>query len=203
HYNTYENNIFADGLFKAAIDNQKFTVLASADYYSLHAAHDTVNNIIAKVCPYFQLGGEKWNAGLGVNTALDYFNSFGSKYYIAPVFNIYYDVYQSIVIPYAGIDGGINKNSYRSLSTINPFVESNLPYKNTNNAISIFGGLRGALSSKISYDVKVLYGKYNNMAYFLADYNASADNTFANRYKVIYMNTNYLNVNAQVKYQFK
>jgi outer membrane receptor for ferrienterochelin and colicin len=63
--------------------------------------------------------------------------------------------------------------------------------------------LRGALSSNTSYDVKVLYGRYNNMAYFLADYNASTDNAFANRYKVVYMNTNYLNVNAQVKYQYK
>ena len=203
HYNTYENNVFASGLFKAIVDNQKFTVLASTDYYNVQAKHDTINNLLVKVNPYFELGGKKWNAGIGPNITMDYFSSTGAKYYIAPCFNVHYDVYQNIIIPYAGIDGGVNKNSYRSLSSTNPFVLSNLPYKNTNNVYNAFAGLRGAISSNLSYDVKALYGRYNNLAYFLADYNTSADNTFANRYKVIYMNTNYLNINAQLKYQFK
>ncbi len=203
HYNTYENNIFGDALLNARINKESFNVLASVDYYSLHASHDTVNNIIAKVNPYFMAGGEKWKADIGVAGVLDNFNTTGTKYYFYPRLNIFYDVYQSIIIPYAGMDGGLTKNSYRSLSSVNPFVLSNLPYKNTDNKYNIYGGLRGALSSNTSYDVKVLYGRYNNMAYFLADYNASTDNTFANRYKVVYMNTNYLNVNAQVKYQYK
>ena len=206
HYNTYENNIFGSALLNARVNKENFNVLASADYYSLHAKHDTINNIIVKLNPYFMAGGEKWKGDIGVEAVLDNFNTTGTKYYFYPRLNIYYDVYQSIIIPYAGIDGGLTKNSYRSLTTINPFMLSDLTYKgysNTNNAISAFGGLRGALSSKLSYDVKALYGRYNNMAYFLADYNASTDNAFANRYKVIYMNTNYLNINAQVKYQFK
>jgi len=203
HYNTYENNIFGSALLNTKINHESFNVLASVDYYSNHSAHDTVNNTIVKVNPYFKAGGEKWKGDIGVEGVLDNFNTTGTKYYFYPRLNIYYDVYQSIIIPYAGVDGGLTKNSYRSLTTTNPFMLSNLPYKNTDNALSLFGGLRGALSSKLSYDAKVLYGRYNNMAYFLADYNASSDNAFANRYRVIYMNTNYLNVNAQVKYQFK
>jgi len=203
HYSTYENNIFADGLFNARINRESFNVLASVDYYNVHSSHDTVNNIIAKVNPYFMAGGEKWKADIGITGALDNFSTTGTKYYFYPRLNIFYDVYQSIIIPYAGMDGGLNKNSYRSLSTINPFVLSNLPYRNTDNKYNVYGGLRGALSSNTSYDVKVLYGQYNNMAYFLADYNTSADNPLANRYKVIYMNTNYLNVSGQVKYQYK
>ncbi len=203
HYSTYENNIFADGLFNAKINKESFNVLASVDYYNVHSTHDTVNNIIAKVNPYFAAGGDKWKADIGIAGVIDNFNTIGTKYYFYPRLNIFYDVYQSIVIPYAGLDGGLNKNSYRNLSSVNPFVLSNLPYKNTDNKYNVYGGLRGALSSNTSYDVKVLYGRYNNMAFFLADYNANVDNLFANRYKVIYMNTNYLNVNAQVKYQYK
>ena len=81
---------------------------------------------------------------------------------------------------------------------------SNLNYKNTDNKYNVYGGLRGALNSNLSYDAKVLYGRYNNMAYYLADYNYNAkDNPYANRYNVVYMNTNYLNINGQLKYQLK
>jgi hypothetical protein len=203
HYNTSENNIFGSALLNAKVNKENFNMLVSADYCSLHATHDTVNNLIVKLNPYFMAGGEKWKGDIGVEAVLDNFNTTGTKYYFYPRLNIYYDVYQSIIIPYAGLDGGLTKNSYRSLSSVNPFVLNNLSYNNTDNALSAFGGLRGAISSKLSYDVKVLYGRYNNMAYFLADYNARTDNAFANRYKVVYMNTNYTNVNAQVKYQFK
>ena len=204
HYNTFENNIFANALLSKHIDKESFNVLASADYYNVHSSHDTVSNLIAKVNPYFAVGGNKWKAVGGAEVVLDNFNKSGSKFYFYPRVNISFDVFQSIIIPYLGVDGGLQKNSYKSLSTINPFVLSNLDYKNTDNKINLYGGLRGAISSNLSYDAKALIGVYNNMAYYLADYNYNAkDNPYANRYKVVYMNTNYINVNAQLKYQFK
>ncbi|MBS1646068.1 MAG: hypothetical protein JST67_01870 [Bacteroidetes bacterium] len=205
HYNTYENNVFADALLNTRINKESFNVLVSADYYNVMSTHDTVNNFIAKLNPYFAAGGKKWKGDIGITGTVDYFDNpqQGTKFYFYPRLNIYYDIYQNIIIPYAGLDGGLTKNSYRSLSQTNPFVLSDLPYKNTDNKYNVYGGLRGALSSNTSYDAKVLYGRYNNMAYFLADYNASSENLFANRYKVVYMNTNFLNVSAQIKYQLK
>jgi hypothetical protein len=206
HYNTFENNVFADALINTRINRESFNVLSSVDYYNVHSSHDTINNLIAKINPYFVANGAKWKADIGINGTLDYFSSVGSKFYFYPRLNVFYDVYQSIIIPYAGMDGGLNKNSYRSLSAANPFILSsvgNEGYRNTDNKYNLYGGLRGAISSKISYDVRVLYGRYNNMAYFMQDYVQSSDNAFANRYKVVYMNTNYLNVNGQIKYQFK
>ena len=203
HYNTFENNIFADALLNMRINKESFNVLTSVDYYNVQSSHDTVNNLIVKVDPSVSANGEKWKGNVGIAGTLDNFNSIGSKFYFYPHFSLFYDVYQSIIIPYAGMDGGLNKNSYRSLSSTNAFVLSTLDYKNTDNKRNFYGGLRGALSSKLSYDARFLYGWYDNMAYFLADYTQSGDNPFANRYKVVYMNTKYLNVNGQVKYQFK
>ncbi|MGR9682034.1 hypothetical protein ACUOGR_24450, partial [Escherichia coli] len=89
------------------------------------------------------------------------------------------------------------------MSTVNPFVLSDLNYQNTYNKITGFGGLRGALSSNTSYDVKAAYGVYNKMAFYMVDYNQrSVDNVMGNKYKISYMNTNLLTVTAQLKYQF-
>ena len=204
-YKTYENNIFADGLISTFLYGQKFNTLASVDYYNVKSTHDTTNNAIIRVNPYFEAGdGSKWKADIGAAIAVDYFTKVGTKFYPYYRFNVYYNVYQNIIIPYAGIGGGLEKNSFRGMSTINPFVLSELSYKNTDNKYTGFAGLRGALSSNTSYDVKASYGRYNNMAFYMVDYNQrSVDNVFGNKYKVAYLNTNLLTVSGQVKYQFK
>jgi hypothetical protein len=203
-YNTFENNVFADGLLTTYIQKQKFNFLLSEDYYNVHSAHDTLNNAITKAGFYVEEGnGSKWKADVGAALAVDYFAKGSTKFYPYYRFNVHYNVYQNIVVPYAGVGGGLEKNSFRSMSTINPFVLSELSYKNTYNKFNFFGGLRGALSSNTSYDVKALYGFYNNMAFYQVDYNQRNDNVLGNKYKVVYLNTTLLNINAQVKYQFR
>jgi len=203
-YNTFENNIFADGLLTPYIQKQKFNFFLSEDYYNVHSAHDTIGNAITKAGLYVEEGnGSKWKADIGASLAVDYFTKSSTKFYPYYRFNIYYNVYQNIIIPYAGVNGGLEKNSFRSLSTLNPFVLSELNYKNTDNRINGFAGLRGAFSSNTSYDVKASYGHYNNMAFYTVDYNQRGDNILGNKYKVVYMNTNLLTVSGQVKYQFK
>jgi hypothetical protein len=201
---TFENNVFADGLMKARAGDTKINAWASVDFYNVTSAHDTINNVIGRFNAFFEEGnGSKWKLDAGIGTAIDYSDFKGTKYYFYPRFNVYYNIYQNLVIPYAGVSGGLDKNSFRSMATTNPFVLSELQYKNTNNKYNLYGGLRGALSSNTSYDIKALYGRYENMAYFLADYNTYPENKLANKYKVVYMNTNYLNISGQIKYQLK
>ncbi|MGZ3862066.1 MAG: hypothetical protein ACXVPN_06540 [Bacteroidia bacterium] len=204
-YKTYENNIFADALIGTLIQKQKFNFLLSEDYYSVHSAHDTVKNSITRAGFFVEEGnGSKWKADVGAAVAIDHFAKTGTNFYPYYRLNVYYNVYQNIVIPYAGVTGGVEKNSFRSLSTLNPFVLSDLSYQNTYNKITGFGGLRGALSSNTSYDVKASYGVYNKMAFYMVDYNQrSVDNVFGNKYKISYMNTDLLTVTAQIKYQFR
>jgi hypothetical protein len=45
-----------------------------------------------------------------------------TKFYFHPQLNAQFDVYESIIIPYAGVNGGLQKNSLRSLSNENPFI---------------------------------------------------------------------------------
>ena len=119
-----------------------------------------------------------------------------AKFYIYPQLNAQYDVYESIIIPYAGITGGLQKNSLRSLSNENPFIASNIEYKNTNTKFNVFGGLKGNLSSNTSYDAKASYSSVDNMAFYVIDY--SDNTTLDNKYKVLYDNTNLFNVSAQL-----
>lgn len=106
-----------------------------------------------------------------------------------------------MIIPYAGVNGGLIKNSFRSLSKENMFVDTTLRYVNTNNKYNAFIGLRGNLSSKTSYDAKVSYAQYDSLQFFVIDYSGS--NQVYNRFSVVYDNTTLLTVGGQLKYQFK
>lgn len=201
-YNVAENNIKLNTLFNTFINKERLFVAFDADYYNHKLPNDTFNDVIIKLNPYFETHGKKWMLDIGVAATMDVFtNQSNTKFYFHPQLNAQFDVYESIIIPYAGINGGLQKNSLRSLSNENPFVNSTLNYKNSNTKFNVFGGLKGNLSSKTSYDVKASYSMVDSMHFFVVDY--TANGTLDNQYKVIYDNTDLFNVTGQVKYQYK
>ncbi len=197
-----ENNIRLNTLFNTFINKERLFVGVDVDYYNHKLPTDTFNNAIIKLNPYFDAHGKKWKADIGLAAALDVFNAQGdAKFYFYPQLNAQYDVYESIIIPYAGINGGLQKNSFRSLSNENPFISNVFEYKNTNTKFNLYGGLKGNLSSNLSYDAKAIYDVVDNMPFFVIDY--SGNTTLDNKYKVIYDNTNKFTASGQLKYQYK
>jgi hypothetical protein len=201
-YNVAENNVKLNSVFNTYINKERLFVAFDADYYNHKLPNDTFNDVIIKLNPYFETHGKKWMADIGLAATLDMFsNQSSAKFYFYPQLNAQYDVYESIIIPYIGINGGLQKNSLRSLSNENPFITSTINYKNTNTKFNVFGGLKGNLSSKTSYDVKASYSIVDSMHFFVIDY--TKDGTLNNKYKVLYDNTDLFNVSGQVKYQYK
>ena len=201
-YKVAENNIKLNTLFNTYINKERLFVAFDADYYNHKLPNDTFNDVIVKLNPYFETHGKKWMLDIGLAATLDAFSNRNSvKFYFYPQLNAQFDVYESIIIPYVGINGGLQKNSLRSLSNENPFIASNLSYKNSNTKINVFGGLKGNLSSKTSYDVKASYSIVDSMHFFIIDY--SNTSALDNQYQVFYDNTDLFNVSGQVKYQLK
>jgi hypothetical protein len=201
-YNVAENNVKLNTVFNTFINKERLFVAFDADYYNHKLPNDTFNDVIIKLNPYFETHGKKWKADIGVAATLDMFsNQSAAKFYFYPQLNAQYDVYESMIIPYIGINGGLQKNSLRSLSKENPFITSTINYKNSSTKFNVFGGLKGNLSSKTSYDVKASYSIVDSMHFFVTDYTAYG--TLDNQYKVVYDNTDLFNVTGQVKYQYK
>ena len=201
-YKVAENNVKLNTVFNTYINKERLFVAFDADYYNHKLPNDTFNDVIIKLNPYFETHGKKWMLDIGLAATLDAFsNQSSAKFYFHPQLNAQFDVYESIIIPYVGVNGGLQKNSLRSLSNENPFIASTLNYKNSNTKINVFGGLKGNLSSKTSYDVKASYSIVDSMHFFIIDY--SNTSALDNQYQVFYDNTDLFNVSGQVKYQFK
>lgn len=200
-YHVAENNVKLNTLFNTYINKERLFVAFDADFYNHKLPNDTFNDMIIRLNPYFETRGKKWMADIGLAATVDMYTGESAKFYFHPQLNAQFDVYESIIIPYVGINGGLQKNSLRSLSNENPFITSVINYKNSNTKFNVFGGLKGNLSSKTSYDAKASYSIVDSMHFFVIDY--TKNETLDNQYKVIYDNTNLFNVSGQVKYQYK
>lgn len=192
-----ENNIRARALGTMFVNKEKLNIDFLADFYNHKQAHDTLNNLIVTVNPSFEAQGKKWHANIGVAGTIDHFRE-KTRFYFYPMASFNYDVYESLIIPYAGVSGGLIKNSMRSLTTENPFVDTTMQYVNTNNRYRVFAGLRGNISSHMSYDAQVKYSQLDSLHYFVINY--SDANPRDNRFSVIYDNTRLVNVSGELTY---
>jgi hypothetical protein len=195
-----ENNIKLNALGSLYINKEKFNIGILTDFYNHKQSNDTLNDFIVALSPSFEANGDKWHADIGLSATLDNFKK-STRFYFYPQLNLSYNVYENIIIPYAGVTGGLIKNSFKSLILENQFADTTLNYANTNNKYNIFLGVKGNLSSKTSYNAQVKYSQYDSLHFFVINY--SGTNQMYNRFRILYDNTSLLNVSGQLKYQIK
>ncbi len=195
-----ENNFKLNAKGDMFLNGEHFNLNFLTDYYNHKQSNDTLNNLIMSLNPNFIASTKKWNAKLGLTGTLDNFKG-QSKVYFYPKLSVDYNFYENIIIPYAGLEGGLIKNSFRSLSNVNPYIDTTLKYTNTNNKIKGFVGLRGNLSSKTTYDSKVSYDIFDSMYFFVRNYTGT--NLLQNSFTPIYDNATLITINGSLKYQLR
>ncbi len=193
-----ETNVNAAADVSLFINKEKLNVGLYTDFYNHQLSNDTINNLIVSLAPSFEAGGKKWKAVMGLKATLDHLDD-KTRFYFYPNLNVEYNIYENLIIPYAGASGGLQKNSLRSYSNENPFVDSTFKYTNTNNKYNFYVGLKGNLSSNTSYDLKGTYSQFDSMHFYAPNYMAQMQ--LYNRFGVLYSNASVINISSQIKYQ--
>lgn len=153
------------------------------------------NNAILKINPHIRTGGENWSVRAGLAIQSDMSNV--AKFHFYPDAEADFSLFNDIFIPYLGISGGLERNSFYSMTAVNPFILSNSEMKTTNNKYDIHFGIRGSISSKISFNLGASVKKFNDYALYVNDtvwYNA------ANVFKPIYYTLTKTTISAQTTY---
>lgn len=193
-YKARENNVKVNGVFKGFFGKEQIILTTGIDYYHHKNVLDSADNTIIHLSPEIITGGAKWRASFGGRAFIDIYNT--NKLYLYP--NVYgqYNAVESIIIPYAGIDGKLKKNSFKSLSDVNPFIISTALLQNSNNSINLFAGVRGNISSDVSFNTKVTYSRMNSMAFFVSN-----NSTLIDKFAVIYDDVNLVNLHGEIAFQ--
>lgn len=196
NYNASEDNVLAEASFKTYVEGQRLDVGISVDHYHNKDAIDTTNNTIVQLSPSFSANGRKWSTSLGVTLCTDIASK--SKFYFYPSIDFNYDIIDNILVPYAGLSGGLQKNSLKSLSDENPFIETALPVVNTSKAYDLYGGIRGTIGSKVYYNARASLARHNNMLFYVTNFAAPI---LDNRFNVVADDVDVTTLHGELQFQ--
>ena len=207
-YEAVENNVMLNTRFKKMIKSEVYSLDFGVDFNNYKSQQDTPitlspsfspeintsNNTIIKVIPSVITSGEKWyvRAGLGIFANI----SDATKFHFYPNVEAKYN-FLDIFIPYVGINGGLERNSFKTLTTENPFLLSQVNLQNTNTRYNVYGGVRGSISNTVSFNLQVARKSVYGNALFVND----TAYTIGNRMDVIYDSMDVTELNAQIMYE--
>lgn len=138
----------------------------------------------------------KLKAQVGVDITIDAHEK--TKFYLYPVAEVKYSMFDDILIPYAGIKGGLKQNTFKSLSMENEFILSNVQLRNEHNALNAFVGIKGTLTKRIAFNASASFSNHKNKALFVTD-TVYAKNW--NQFRVIYDTINITTLEGSISYQ--
>ena len=196
-YKTSENNVYVAGDFSGYLEKQLVHVPITVDYYNNKSTADTTNSVLIGLAPYISASGEKWNTRIGVGISLEGNQNDKSRFLFYPNIDFNYNVVENIIIPYAGLSGGLKKNSLKTLTDENPFLVPNPRMKNTNTKWEMYGGLRGSISKTLSYNARTSYKKSDDLYFFVND---NSDGVIKG-FNVVYDDATIWNIHGELQFQ--
>ena len=104
--------------------------------------------------PSFVYNRDDLSMDIGVSVVYSAAQEVDSKLYVYPQITAAYKVVGDLMVFYAGAEGGLQQNSYRDFTTINPFLSPTLQIRPTDQQYDLFAGLKGKLANNISYNVR-------------------------------------------------
>lgn len=145
--NQSEQQFKATAKLSQIFDQELYELDLLADYNNYELAQ--ASGIFA-LKPQISTIGERFKvkAGLGIYANVNE----SANFHFYPLAEVKYDVVDDILIPYLGVKGEIQRNSYQSITQENPFVNPNLNLQNSNQQFNLYAGLRGTLSKNVSFN---------------------------------------------------
>lgn len=204
-----ENRLVAYTNFDVPIGNEAVIAHLKIDY--IDGSFDTdffgnqalnYGNVSLGLKGTYQLQQDDLTVNLGAN--LVYLNDTETnrnKFFIYPNISATYNLVSDVVIAYADITGDLIQNSYANFANNNPFVSPTLNVVPTDQTYNVVMGIKGKLSSAISFNLGGSYKDEKAKPLFKANSmvsGATQDYQNGNSFGVVYDNVNTLSFVGQL-----
>lgn len=133
------------------------------------------------------LKNNRFKVKVGLDFALEILN--GTKVHVYPAIEAKYPLFNDIIIPYAGLRGGIKQQTFKSLSRLNEFMLPNIDLLNEKTPIDFYLGFKGTLTKQLSFNASASFAKIHNKALFVSDTLYSVGNKFNVIYDTLTLST--------------
>ena len=154
------------------------------------------NNTIIDFSPgvLTQMFNNRLKVEVGAKLTLDIYSK--TRPYLYPKVEVKYSMFNDIFIPYVGINGELKQISFRRFSEINPFIQIvQDSLRNENNLFTFYGGIKGTLSKRISFNAMASFGRHIGMGLFVND------SLKINTFKIVYDTVSVMKIEGSLSYQ--
>ncbi|WP_317191856.1 TonB-dependent receptor [Salegentibacter maritimus] len=209
-YSTSENHFNASGNFEVNIADELITTniytdIVQGEMGEQFLASENYNYAFMNfgINPSLLILRDDLTLDLGVAFfySQDVENSDGN-FYIYPKITASYRLGGDYFTPYAGLEGGLQQNTYFKFVQENPYVSPSLEVKPTDNEYNAYVGAKGKLSNAVSYNFKTGYQSQFNKALFKRNPQANTliteNYAFGNSFEVVYDDVNTLSVAGEL-----
>lgn len=195
-YQVSENHLEAKGNLGKYHKKELYSIEVEMNYNKLINNLNQDNNLVVGLTPTISTTNKKWKFQVGVGL---YLNSYpNTKFHFYPKAEFKYNIVENIIIPYVGIRGGLKSNNLNNFYTENPFINTQLlSTQNSNQKYDIYGGIRGSLSSKITFNTSFSQQKVEGMPLYVKDLSELFDNKFILSYDTVSFST----ITGELTYQ--
>lgn len=213
-FDARENNLLLDAHLVKFIKNDLYTLDVSLDYNNYKRSSNTefpyyleaggtysqqyttaTNNAIVKLRPQIVKRGKHWHALIGIGIYAEMANT--AKFHFYPDAEFKYSLFDDMLTPYVGLTGMLERNSFHTLTSENPFLLSDVSLFNSSLDYKLYGGIRGRFSRAVSFNVGVNYGRTRDMPLMVNDVIFSSEN----RFDVVYDRVDQFQVFGELTYQ--
>lgn len=164
-----------------------------AEYEPLLLGNDLSRSIVS-FAPGLLYDKEKVKLDLGLTVALE--KNLDNKLRLFPRVNLTLPIAENILYAFAGVNGGIVKQNYHTVSAENRFINSAILLdRNTVNKIELKAGLNGNFSSTVSFLAMVKYTSVENLLLYVNN------SIFFNKFDARYLDGKVLNIHAELGYK--
>ena len=154
-----------------------------------------------KIAPSILLSGDRWslNGGLTLYSASETVGDYSLKMY--PDLDFTYLAIPDIMTLYAGVNGYLQNSNYSAIAYENNWINPEHLVRNTDHQYVLTAGLKGLMTSEISYQAGLKYEKVNSMHfYMLTSPGTSAPFIYNNFFDVVYDDMEVFNLSAEISY---
>jgi hypothetical protein len=204
-YETTEHAVYFNGKLQKDVEWFSFSryqiagVRVSGDYYNTGMGIDTMkqmhNQLLVRINPYLTARMNDMEATAGV--VAGYESAGNGNLVLFPDISVKITLKEHKFLIMGGLEGGISRSSFFSLSETNPFIISDPEIRNTITRVRAYGGLRTAIGPRINFTARVATESVRNMALF------TPDTLFPihNRFSVLYDDGSVLTLKGELNYQ--
>ncbi len=164
------------------------------EFFGHYADWDTVvgNQTRFWINPHIAKNTPEWKFTAGFNTYGEISDGLFTPHFY-PKASFQFHIVKEVIIPYFGVDGFLESNSYRATVEENPYIIPNLALRPTNHKLIAFAGLKGRFSDALAYNLKGSYSIIDDHYFFVND----TSQVLMNQFNVVYDDITLINLHGE------